>query len=641
MNAATRDAGFGAEVKRRIMLGTYALSAGYYDAYYGQAQRVRTLIIRDFERAYEQFDVLLSPTSPTVAFEIGAKTADPLAMYLCDVCTIPSNLAGHAAMSVPFGTAVPVDVPGTPALPIGVAGASRPRVGEPVMFRIAPCDRAGRAGTVAMTATRREPWETVIGLEVHCELATASKLFCGCANEFGDEPNTNICPVCLGLPGSLPVLNEKAVEYALRVAEALHLRVPERSVFARKNYFYPDMPKDYQTSQYDQPITIDGWLDVDGARVGITRAHLEEDTGKTLHMGGGGRIHDADYSLVDYNRAGVPLLEIVSEPDIRSAEQAKRYVEELRATLLAIGVSDVKMEEGSLRIDANVSVRPAGSTEFGTRARDQEPQLVAFAGARDRVRGASGSGRSSQAGETRRAGDAPLGRRAAAARSPAARRKKRTTTATSPSPTSFRSRRPTRCARDVRATMPELPAARRGASDRGRGGSRTTTRGCSSTCPVSPTTPSAAVAALKARHAEGRRQLGAPGRARVPERDRLVARGARARDARRARRSRRRGHDLAQPGQGRARRVDARREVAARHRRGAGPRAGERRRRDRARSSTTCSPRTPTSSTSTAPATTRCAKKKRGFLMGKIMRPLEGPRQRPSHQQTPRRPPTS
>ncbi len=219
-----------------------------------------------------------------------------------------------------------------------------------------------------MTATETRTWETVVGLEVHCELATASKLFCGCPNEFGDEPNTHICPVCLGLPGSLPVLNERAVEYALRVAEALHLRVPEQSIFSRKNYFYPDMPKNYQTSQYDEPITIDGWLEIDGVRVGVTRAHLEEDTGKSLHVGGGGRIHDADHSLVDYNRAGVPLLEIVSEPDIRSSEQAKRYVEELRATLLAVGVSDVKMEEGSLRIDANVSVRPAGSSEFGTRA---------------------------------------------------------------------------------------------------------------------------------------------------------------------------------------------------------------------------------------------------------------------------------
>src|SRR5256885_6646440 len=218
-------------------------------------------------------------------------------------------------------------------------------------------------GAIASVST----YETVIGLEVHAELATASKLFCGCANEFGGEPNTNICPVCLGLPGSLPVLNEKSVEYALRVAEALHLDVPERSVFARKNYFYPDMPKNYQTSQYDMPITINGRLDVDGARVGITRAHLEEDTGKTLHMGGGGRIHDAEYSLVDYNRAGVPLLEIVSEPDIRSAEQAKRYVEELRGALLATGVSDVKMEEGSMRVDANVSVRAPGSHELGTR----------------------------------------------------------------------------------------------------------------------------------------------------------------------------------------------------------------------------------------------------------------------------------
>ena len=210
--------------------------------------------------------------------------------------------------------------------------------------------------------------EMVIGLEVHAELATASKMFCGCPNEFGEEPNTNICPVCLGLPGSLPVLNEKAVEYALRVAEALHLHVPERSVFSRKNYFYPDMPKNYQTSQYDLPFAIDGFIEVDGARIGITRAHLEEDTGKTSHMGGAGRIHGADFSLVDYNRAGVPLLEIVSEPDIRSSDQAKRYVDELRLTLLAVGVSDVKMEEGSMRVDANVSVRPSGSPELGTRA---------------------------------------------------------------------------------------------------------------------------------------------------------------------------------------------------------------------------------------------------------------------------------
>jgi aspartyl-tRNA(Asn)/glutamyl-tRNA(Gln) amidotransferase subunit B len=210
-------------------------------------------------------------------------------------------------------------------------------------------------------------YEPVIGLEVHCELNTASKLFCGCANEFGAEPNTHVCPVCLGLPGSLPVLNEQTVEFALRFAEAVHLRVPEQSTFSRKNYFYPDMPKDYQVSQYDEPITIDGWIDVDGARVGIERAHLEEDTGKTIHVGGGGRIHEADHSLVDYNRAGVPLMEIVSRPDIGSAEQARAYAAELRSVLLAIGVSDVKMEEGSMRVDANVSVRPVGTSELGTK----------------------------------------------------------------------------------------------------------------------------------------------------------------------------------------------------------------------------------------------------------------------------------
>jgi aspartyl-tRNA(Asn)/glutamyl-tRNA(Gln) amidotransferase subunit B len=211
-------------------------------------------------------------------------------------------------------------------------------------------------------------WETVIGLEVHVELSTATKLFCSCPNEFGSEPNTNVCPVCLGLPGSLPVLNERVVEFALRIGEAFHFDVPPESIFHRKNYFYPDMPKDYQVSQYDAPICSDGWLDVDGTRIRIERAHMEEDTGKTLHMGGGGRIHDAEYSLVDYNRAGVPLMEIVSRPDIRGPEQARAYVSELRSVLEAIGVSDVKMEEGSLRVDANVSIRPVGTEEFGTRA---------------------------------------------------------------------------------------------------------------------------------------------------------------------------------------------------------------------------------------------------------------------------------
>ena len=210
-------------------------------------------------------------------------------------------------------------------------------------------------------------YEAVIGLEAHVELATATKLFCGCPNEFGSVPNTNVCPVCLGLPGSLPVLNEAVVELALRFAAALDFTVPEESIFARKNYFYPDMPKDFQISQYEEPILADGAIEIDGVRIGIERAHLEEDTGKTTHMGGGGRIHDADYSLVDYNRAGVPLMEIVSRPDIRNAEQARAYVSELRGVLKTLGVSDVKMEEGSMRVDANVSVRKIGAPEFGTK----------------------------------------------------------------------------------------------------------------------------------------------------------------------------------------------------------------------------------------------------------------------------------
>jgi aspartyl-tRNA(Asn)/glutamyl-tRNA(Gln) amidotransferase subunit B len=211
-------------------------------------------------------------------------------------------------------------------------------------------------------------WEVVVGLEVHCELATRTKLFCSCPNTFGAEPNTNVCPVCLGLPGSLPVLNERAVDFAIRLGEALHCEV-RPSVFARKNYFYPDMPKDYQISQYDQPINVDGWLELaSGQRVGIVRAHIEEDTGKNSHVGKGGRIHAAEYSLIDYNRSGVPLVEIVSAPDLRSAEQARIYVQELRDILLAIEVSDAKMEEGSMRVDANVSVRRHGDEAFGTRA---------------------------------------------------------------------------------------------------------------------------------------------------------------------------------------------------------------------------------------------------------------------------------
>ncbi|MBS3898967.1 MAG: Asp-tRNA(Asn)/Glu-tRNA(Gln) amidotransferase subunit GatB [Dethiobacter sp.] len=209
-------------------------------------------------------------------------------------------------------------------------------------------------------------YETVIGLEVHVELATATKIFCSCPTEFGKEPNTHVCPVCLGLPGSLPVLNKRVVEFAIKAGLALNCQIPRFAKFDRKNYFYPDLPKAYQISQYDLPLAISGYLEfeVNGEtkRVGITRVHLEEDAGKLVHA------EFADYSLADYNRTGVPLIEIVSEPDLRSPEEAKAYLEKLKSVIQYTGISDVKMEEGSLRCDANVSIMPAGSKEFGTRS---------------------------------------------------------------------------------------------------------------------------------------------------------------------------------------------------------------------------------------------------------------------------------
>ena len=214
-------------------------------------------------------------------------------------------------------------------------------------------------------------YEAVIGLECHVELSTRTKMFCGCPNEFGGEPNARTCPICLGHPGTLPVPNKQAVEYTMKIALALDSEVAPRSLFHRKNYFYPDMPKNYQISQYDLPIGRGGHLDmeVDGEvrSIGMNRVHLEEDTGKTIHPGTTGRIAEAEYALEDFNRAGVPLVEVVSEPDMRTAEEARAYLLELRALLEALGVSDVRMEEGSLRCDANVSVRPAGSEEYGTK----------------------------------------------------------------------------------------------------------------------------------------------------------------------------------------------------------------------------------------------------------------------------------
>jgi aspartyl-tRNA(Asn)/glutamyl-tRNA(Gln) amidotransferase subunit B len=217
-------------------------------------------------------------------------------------------------------------------------------------------------------------YDPVIGLETHVELGTTSKMFCGCPTVFGADPNTAVCPVCLGLPGSLPVINKAAIEYTIRIGLALNCSIATWCRFARKNYFYPDMPKNYQISQYDEPLCTDGWLDVEvgeSFRIGIERVHLEEDTGKSMHVGGSGRIHGADYSLVDYNRAGIPLVEVVTKPipgtGALAPAVARAYVTELRDLMRALGVSDVRMEQGSLRCDVNTSLAPAGSAEWGTR----------------------------------------------------------------------------------------------------------------------------------------------------------------------------------------------------------------------------------------------------------------------------------
>jgi aspartyl-tRNA(Asn)/glutamyl-tRNA(Gln) amidotransferase subunit B len=206
-------------------------------------------------------------------------------------------------------------------------------------------------------------YEAVIGLEIHVQLSTETKMFCGCSLSFGDEPNSHTCPVCLGHPGTLPTINEQAIRYGLMIAAALECEVAPRSIFHRKNYFYPDLPKGYQISQYDEPLAVNGRL-VD---VRVHRAHLEEDAAKLIHVGESGRIHGSGASLVDFNRGGTPLVEIVTEPDIRSAAEAREWAQLLRTTVRQLGVSDVNMEEGSLRVDGNVSLRPAGSDELGVK----------------------------------------------------------------------------------------------------------------------------------------------------------------------------------------------------------------------------------------------------------------------------------
>ena len=314
----TRDAGFGDEPKRRIMIGTYALSSGYYDAYYGTAQKVRTVIKREHEALFERFDLLVSPTCPTIAFPLGAKADDPLAMYLTDVLTIPSNMAGLPSLNVPCGLS---------RRAAGRAAADR----AAVLGEHALPGRATRSSRRSASTSSRsgcddgQAWEPVIGLEIHVQLKTRTKMFCRCANGFGGEPNTQTCPVCLAFPGALPVPNRRAIEETIKLGLALDCTIAERAVFHRKNYFYPDLPEGVPDLPVRRAALLGRQARRCRRRTATSRSGSPARTSRrtrrrTCTSRRPAGIHGATATLVDFNRGGTPLVEIVTEPDLHSAE---------------------------------------------------------------------------------------------------------------------------------------------------------------------------------------------------------------------------------------------------------------------------------------------------------------------------------
>ena len=384
MYSATRAEGFGAEVKRRIMIGTYVLSAGFYDAYFTKAQKVRALIKQDFRKAFEQCDVILTPTAPSAAFGIG-ETTDPLAMYLNDVFAVPASLAGLPAMSVPGG----LDGQG---LPLGLHLIGNELDEQTVLNAgLAIEERAGFTATtgevVVKWLTQTAPfrikgetgeWEVVVGLEVHAQItATASKLFSGAATAFGAEPNTQVSLVDAAMPGMLPVPNRECIRQAVRTGMALDAKINRWSRFDRKNYFYADLPQGYQISQLYHPLVGEGEVEVlldekdesSAKRIGIERIHVEQDAGKLMHD------QHPTMSYVDLNRCGVALMEIVSRPDMRSPAEAGAYLQEAAGDPALRRL--VRRQYGR-RLDARRRQRQRAQARRRARHadRDQERQLA-------------------------------------------------------------------------------------------------------------------------------------------------------------------------------------------------------------------------------------------------------------------------